>query len=111
MSAENRHGEIWIGEEPGYFERRRRDQVADVIQIRYGPPLDPIDGEPMDRGPRWEYAVNGRVVEVLREPMPCWSTGKPITEAYARYLLADRDWLKQHATLDRPTLASAPAPF
>lgn len=64
----------------GFYKRRMvRGGPWVGVKLWYGPPADPITGEPLDRSPRWQALVNG----IDAEPYDAWvsACGHPITEA------------------------------
>jgi hypothetical protein len=81
----------------GYFRHKLRGGGVYVgIQIAYGPPADPVTGEPLDRSWRWQAFVNGKLVEDLDQVWPACA-GDPITfEEYQTYCARQR-WAEQHA--------------
>lgn len=47
---------------PGYFRLRLVKGGPQVgAEIFYGPPLDPVTGEPLERSHRWMVRINGKV--------------------------------------------------
>jgi hypothetical protein len=81
----------------GFFRfRLRGGGVICGVEIRFGPPLDPVTGEELDRAPRWMAFVNGDYFDDWNRIWP-GCTGSPISEAEYRALVARRDWARQHA--------------
>lgn len=80
----------------GYFKHRvRGGSVACGVEIRFGPPLDPITGEEMDRGWRWMVFVDGEPADFDALWPDC--TGQPITRDDYRALCARREWARKNA--------------
>jgi hypothetical protein len=49
----------------GYYKSRlRAGGIAVGIRIWFGAPLDPVTGEEMDRGHRWQAEANGKYMEL-----------------------------------------------
>lgn len=78
-----------------YRYRLRGGSVAGGVRIYFGPPLDPVTGEELDRSWRWMAEFNGEPVEFDRVWPAC--TGEPITEQDYRRRVARRLWAAQHA--------------
>ena len=80
----------------GFFRHRLRSgSVIGGVRIWHGPPLDPITGEEMDRGHRWQALFDDEPVEFDVVWPQC--TGSPITEAEYRALVARREWARKNA--------------
>ena len=80
----------------GYFRYRLRSGAVKVgIRIWFGPPLDPVTGEEMDRSLRWQAQANGELIDFDRVWPAC--TGETISEQEYRRLCARQEWAKMHA--------------
>lgn len=80
----------------GYFRHRLRSGAVYVgIHIWFGPPHDPVTGEEMDRGWRWQAQCNGRPIEIDSVWPECART--EITEAEYAYLTRLQAWGEAHA--------------
>jgi hypothetical protein len=87
-----------------------------AVRIFYGPPLDPVTGEELDRGWRWQSFVNGQYHSLEL----CWPrcAADPITQKEADYLAKVQKWGQENAP-DSPQanphkrvdLLTAPLPF
>lgn len=105
--------------EAGYFRHRLRGgAVRGGVRIFYGPPLDPITGEELDRGWRWQALFDDEPV-LFDEVWPeC--VGEPITERDYREFVGRRAWAKTNAPASSfanskrrydPLSSSEPLPF
>ena len=65
------------------------------VELRFGPPLDPVTGEELDRGWRWMAFVNGEPIAFERVWPMC--AGDPITEDEYRRYCARKAWAQEHA--------------
>lgn len=63
------------------------------IKIIYGPPLDPITGEELDRSWRWYALFDGEYVEIDEVWPEC--AGDPISAEEYRVLVNRRAWARQ----------------
>lgn len=99
-----------------YRFRLRSGAVKGVAKVWYGAPLDPVTGEELDRGWRWQALLNGEPVDLDR----VWpvGAGDPVTEADYRYACSRQDWARQNAPESafaepdrRYDPLSAPMPF
>lgn len=82
--------------EEGYYRiRRNAGSVWRPIAIWFGPPLDPVTGEELERSWRWQILFCGRFIwdESLVWP---YCKGEPIDRAEYDYLIARL----QHAERD-----------
>lgn len=102
-----------------YRTRIRGGSVRVGVRLHYGPPLDPITGEVLDRSHRWQAEVNG-------EPFPdfdrIWPNcaDEPISEQEYRQYCNRQTWAREQAPksayaepgrrLD-PLSISTPLPF
>lgn len=101
----------------GYYRfRMHGGAVWGVVRIWHGPPLDPVTGEELDRGWRWQANFNGEPIDVER----VWPVCAKHPTDYENYdrAIARQQWAQEHAPdsayadpqarLDR---ISAPLPF
>jgi hypothetical protein len=74
-----------------------------AARITYGPAIDPVTGETLDRSWLWSAEVNG---ELVAQPSPdpeaaqvfrIWHSGDPCTEAEFHYRLDLKTWAEIHA--------------
>ncbi len=80
----------------GHFRHRLRSGgVFGGVRLWHGPPLDPVTGEELDRGWRWQAHFNGVFVE-LDDVWPVCA-GDPITEGEYRTYCNRQRWAEQHA--------------
>lgn len=80
----------------GYYRHRlRSDGVRGAVRIWYGPPLDPVTGEELDRSWRWQATMNGEPIDFDR----CWPAcaSDPLSAEEYNYLIQRNDWAKRHA--------------
>lgn len=81
----------------GFFRHRLRGGAVKVgIRIHYGPPLDPITGEELDRSWRWMSDVNGEPYGDFDRVWP-GCTGEPISEAEYRTYCERQRWARENA--------------
>jgi hypothetical protein len=79
----------------GYYRiRLRRGAVWSPVRIWHGPPNDPVTGEEMDRGWRWQATVNGELVDLERVWPGC--ADNTITEAEHDHLIRLQQWSQDH---------------
>ena len=81
----------------GYFRHKiRGGSVAVGVRIHFGPPLDPITGEELDRSWRWMADVNGEYFDDFDR---CWPgcTGEPITDQEYRRFCTRQEWARKAA--------------
>lgn len=77
--------------EEGYYKGRLvKGGVFVAIRIWFGPPLDPLTGEELDRSHRWQAERNGAQVEV--EAVWPYCAAHRIDKAEHDYLLATSKW-------------------
>jgi hypothetical protein len=78
-----------------YRFRLSRGSIAGGVHIWFGAPCDPVTGEEMDRGWRWQAEFCGEPLEFDR----CWPVcaDEPITEAEYRAYCARVDWARENA--------------
>lgn len=80
----------------GYYRYRLRSGgIRGAVRLWFGPPHDPVTGEEMDRGWRWQAEFDGLPVDFDR----CWPAcaGDPISEAEYWQYLARRKWAEENA--------------
>lgn len=89
--------------ETGFYAYRFVKTAPEVAaRITYAPTLDPDTGEALDRSFHWAVEINGQA-DINADIVPSdtvWSVymfGRRIEEAEYRYLLADRNWAREHA--------------
>lgn len=65
------------------------------IRIFYGPPLDPVTGEELDRSWRWQAEANGQPIDLER----VWPQAgrEPITPEEHAYLVEMARWAERNA--------------
>lgn len=96
-----------------------RDTVLRAVKLTYGPPLDPLTGEELDRSWRWQARLDdGSQVDFDRVWPAC---GKdPITESEFNRCVARTEWAREHAPDSSyaaagrrhdPLSSSSPLPF
>ncbi len=101
----------------GYFRLRLVAGGPKVgVRLFYGPPLDPVTGEELDRSWRWQAECNGKPIDLDR----CWPQAgrEPIDEAEYQYLTDMARWAERNCP-DAPAaqphrkidLLSAPLPL
>jgi hypothetical protein len=87
-----------------------------AVRIWFGAPHDPVTGEELDRGWRWQATANGEPIDLDRVWPSCGRD--PITECEGRYLAGLQAWATEHAPASpaadpnrRIDLLTAPMPF
>ncbi|MDE2436460.1 MAG: hypothetical protein KGM49_09385 [Sphingomonadales bacterium] len=81
----------------GFYRHRLSGRSVVVgVRIHYGPPLDPVTGEELDRSWRWQSEVNGDPYADFDRIWP-GCTGDPITEAEYRNYCNRQRWAREHA--------------
>jgi hypothetical protein len=108
---------------PGYYRLKLIKGGPWVgARIVYGPPPDPIDGTELDRAPRWQAWLDGKMIGADRDPhragaFRIWPAHS-IEKAEYEYLIANSQWAKANSPNDpaanpgRPIdLLTAPIPF
>lgn len=79
-----------------YRVRMGAGTVAIGIRLWFGPPLDPVTGEELDRGHRWQaQADDGEMIELDRVWPAC--ARSPISEADFRVRQGRRRWAEEAA--------------
>lgn len=82
--------------EAGFYRHRLvRDGHPVAVRIWFGAPLDPVTGEELDRGWRWQATANGEQIDIDRVWPNCGVS--PITEAEAAYLTGLQSWARKNA--------------
>lgn len=80
----------------GFYRFRLRSGGMLVgVRIWWGPPLDPVTGEELDRSHRWNAAINGRPVDLGRVWPACGR--EPSTAEEYAFLSAQQTWGERHA--------------
>lgn len=80
----------------GYYRMRLRSGAAFCgIRIWHGAPLDPVTGEEMDRGHRWQAQANGAPIDLERVWPKC--AADPVDAAEYRHLCSVQDWARDNA--------------
>jgi hypothetical protein len=80
----------------GYFRfKLRSGGVYGGVRIFYGPPLDPVTGEELDRSWRWQALFNDEPIDFDTVWPGC--TGQPLSEAEYRTYCARQRWAREHA--------------
>lgn len=71
------------------------------LMIWYGPPLDPLTSEVLDRSPRWNVKLNGDFVDGAHFAMlvgdVAYVKGEPIDRDEYDHLLSVRNWALEHS--------------
>lgn len=79
-----------------YRVRIGAETVAVGVRLWFGAPLDPVTGEELDRGWRWQaQADDGSFLEFERVWPAC--ARDPITEDSFNARRARREWAREHA--------------
>ncbi len=78
-----------------YRHRLGRGTVAVGVELRFGPPLDPVTGEELDRSWRWMAFVNGEPFDFERVYPACMRS--PISTDEYKRLCARKAWAKEQA--------------
>lgn len=73
----------------------RSGGVYGGVRIIYGPPLDPVTGEEMDRSWRWYALHNGEPIDFERVWPQC--AGDPISQSEYDHYCARQNWAREHA--------------
>jgi hypothetical protein len=68
-----------------------------AIRVWFGPPLDPVTGEELDRSHRWQASCNGAPIDLARVWPFC--AREPIDEREAAYLSGLQAWAQENAPL------------
>lgn len=78
-----------------YRMKMRAGGVYGGVKVWYGPPLDPVTGDELDRGWRWQATFDGRAIDLDRVWPACGR--EPITEAEYARLIMQASWAREHA--------------
>lgn len=79
-----------------YLHSMASNTVRGAVRIYYGPPLDPVTGEELDRSWRWQADFNGEPVENFDTVWPACA-GNPISESLYRRYCRRLAWAQQEA--------------
>ena len=80
----------------GYYRLRLSGgSVRGGVKLFFGPPNDPITGEELDRGWRWQAFFNDEPIDFNRVWPNC--AGDPISEADYRRMCRRVAWAQEHA--------------
>jgi hypothetical protein len=80
----------------GYYRYRLRSgAVYGGVRIWHGPPLDPVTGEELDRGWRWQATFNGEYIDLDRVWPACGRM--PIDKAEHDRLARQSSWARDAA--------------
>ncbi len=81
----------------GFFRVKLSSRsVAVGVRIHYGPPLDPVTGEELDRSWRWQAEVNGEPYGDFDRVWPACA-GEPISEQRYREYCERQRWARENA--------------
>lgn len=81
----------------GFFRTKLSSRsVAVGVRIHYGPPLDPVTGEEIDRSWRWQAEVNGEPYGDFDRVWPACA-GEPISEQRYREYCERQRWARENA--------------
>ena len=101
--ADRHHGPVVVAgavdiSEPvaGYYRGKLRSNgIVGGIKLSYGPPLDPVTGEQLDRSWRWQALFNGDPVE-FDDVWPKCAGDRISADDYRTYVKRQR-WAQVHA--------------
>lgn len=79
-----------------YSIKLRRDGPPVAIRVWFGPPLDPVTGEELDRGWRWQVQTDGGDMLDVERVWPACARS-PITEGQFKHMAGLRSWAKTEA--------------
>ena len=80
----------------GHYRFRMRSGGALCgVRIWFGPPLDPVTGEELDRSLRWQALVNDEPVDLDRVWPKC--AADLISEEEYRHFCRVQDWARENA--------------
>lgn len=79
-----------------YLLRLSRNAVRVAVEIEYGPPIDPVTGERLDRSWRWLCFINGEPYPYFDRVWPACA-GNPISESLYRRYCRRLEWAEQNA--------------
>lgn len=81
----------------GFYRTRLAGRsVAVGVRLHFGPPIDPVTGEVLDRSWRWRCDVNGEPYGYFERVWPVCA-GDPITEAEYENYCARQRWAREQA--------------
>lgn len=86
-----------------YRVKLARGAVWSPVKFWFGPPADPVTGEPLDRSPRWQALVRDQLWDGDPIELWTWCAGQPIGENEYEYLCA----IHRHASVHDPTQPEA----
>lgn len=110
------HGDP-AGPVEGFYLHRRRNCVDMPVKVWFGPPIDPLTCEEMDRSHRWQIML---VDDVLEDWIDVWPrcAALPIDRSEYEYRIARIEYARNHdpddpfgAVNGQIDLFSAPLPF
>lgn len=78
-----------------YRYRLRSGAIYGAVRIWHGPPLDPVTGEELDRGWRWQATFNGEYIDLERVWPACGRM--PIDQAEYDRLTRQAEWARDAA--------------
>lgn len=101
----------------GYYRMKLRSGGVLVgIRVWYGAPLDPVTGEELDRGWRWQALANGEPIDLERVWPVC--AADPVDEREYQFLTQRQAWARENSPdhpIANPTRRidpmTAPPPF
>ena len=80
----------------GFFRVKLSSQsIAVAVEVKFGPPIDPVTGEELDRSWRWLAFVNGEPFGDFDQVWPKCA-GDPITEAEYQNYCARQLWAREN---------------
>lgn len=80
----------------GYYRMRLRSgAIKSAVRVWFGPPIDPVTGDVLDRSYRWQAMADGEYVEIDRVWPAC--AADPITLPDYDFMLKRREWAREHA--------------
>lgn len=80
----------------GFYRMRLRSGAAPCgIRIWYGPPLDPVTSEELDRSHRWQAQANGEYIDLERVWPQC--ARERIDQGEYHHLCAVKTWAQENA--------------
>lgn len=78
-----------------YLCRLVKGGIRGAVRLYYGPPLDPVTGEELDRSWRWLAEFNGEPLPFDRVWPGC--AGDPISEGDYRRYVARQRWARENS--------------
>lgn len=80
----------------GFYKMRLRSgAVFAVVKVWFGPPNDPVTGEPLDRSWRWQAHANGELIPFEQAWPACARI--PATEDDYRRAIQRQRWAQENA--------------